>query len=84
MTSRMASRDVYCRARLFISAVSELWTFTPYHEQWFVIIWFEFVLYSGLAFAWVFNACVDPLYDFQVIYWALTRQLTIGWYFTIA
>jgi hypothetical protein len=25
-----------------------------------------------------FNACVDPLYDFQVIYWALTRQLTTG------
>jgi hypothetical protein len=25
-----------------------------------------------------FNACVDPLYDFQVIYRALTRQLTTG------
>jgi hypothetical protein len=25
-----------------------------------------------------FNACVDPLYDFQVIYRALTRHLTTG------
>jgi hypothetical protein len=25
-----------------------------------------------------FNACVDPLYDFQVIYRALTRLLTTG------
>jgi hypothetical protein len=25
-----------------------------------------------------FNAYVDPLFEFQVIYWALTRQLTTG------
>jgi hypothetical protein len=25
-----------------------------------------------------FNAYVDPLYEFQVIYWALTWQLTTG------
>jgi hypothetical protein len=25
-----------------------------------------------------FNACVDPLSDFQVIYRALTRQLSTG------
>jgi hypothetical protein len=25
-----------------------------------------------------FNAYVDPLYEFQLIYWALTRQLTTG------
>jgi hypothetical protein len=31
-----------------------------------------------------FNAYVDPLYEFQVIYRVLTRQLTTGWYFTIA
>jgi hypothetical protein len=31
-----------------------------------------------------FNACVDPLFDVQVIYWALTRQLTTGRYFIIA
>jgi hypothetical protein len=31
-----------------------------------------------------FNAYVDPLYEFRVIYRALTRQLTIGWYFTVA
>jgi hypothetical protein len=31
-----------------------------------------------------FNAYVDPLCDFQVIYRALTQQLTTGWYFTIA
>jgi hypothetical protein len=31
-----------------------------------------------------FNAYDDPLYEFQVIYRALTRQLTTGWYFTIA
>jgi hypothetical protein len=29
MTSRMASCDMYRRASLFISAVSELWTFIP-------------------------------------------------------
>jgi hypothetical protein len=26
----------------------------------------------------------DPLCEFQVIYLALTRQLTTGWYFIIA
>jgi hypothetical protein len=31
-----------------------------------------------------FNAYVDPLYELQVIYRALTRQLTTGGYFTIA
>jgi hypothetical protein len=31
-----------------------------------------------------FNAYVDPLYVFQVIYRALTRQLTTGRYFTIS
>jgi hypothetical protein len=31
-----------------------------------------------------FNAYVDPLYELQVIYRALTGQLTAGWYFTIA
>jgi hypothetical protein len=31
-----------------------------------------------------FNAYVDPLYEFQVIYRALTRQLTTGRDFTIA
>jgi hypothetical protein len=25
-----------------------------------------------------FNAYVDPLFEFQVIYWELTRQLTTG------
>jgi hypothetical protein len=40
------------------------------------------VLWTRLRMS--FNAYVDPLYEFQVIYQALTRQLTIGWYFTIA
>jgi hypothetical protein len=31
-----------------------------------------------------FNAYADLLYEFHVIYRALTRQLTTGWYFTIA
>jgi hypothetical protein len=31
-----------------------------------------------------FNSYVDLLYDFQVIYGALTQQLTTGGYFTIA
>jgi hypothetical protein len=26
----------------------------------------------------MFNACIDPLFDVQVIYRALTRQLTTG------
>jgi hypothetical protein len=33
-------------------------------------------LYSGLAFVWVLMHMFDPLYEFQVIYLALTRQLT--------
>jgi hypothetical protein len=32
----------------------------------------------------IFNAYVDTLFDVQVIYRALTRQLTTGGYFTIA
>jgi hypothetical protein len=31
-----------------------------------------------------FNADVDPLFEFQVIYRVLTQQLTTGWYFIIA
>jgi hypothetical protein len=41
-------------------------------------------LHSGLAFVWVLMHMFDPLYELQVIYQALTRQLTTGWYFTIA
>jgi hypothetical protein len=84
MTSRMASYDVYRRASLLISAVSEIWTFTSCHEQWFVknLDLIRVVLWTRLRVG--FNAYVDPLYDFQVIYRALTRQPTTGWYVTIA
>jgi hypothetical protein len=34
------------------------------------------VLWTRLCVS--FNAYVDPLYEFQVVYWALTRQLTTG------
>jgi hypothetical protein len=40
------------------------------------------VLWTRLRMS--FNTYVDPLYEFQVIYQALTRQLTKGGYFTIA
>jgi hypothetical protein len=40
------------------------------------------VLWTRLRMS--FNAYVDPPYEFLVIYRALTRQLTTGWYFTIA
>jgi hypothetical protein len=61
----------------FISAVFELWIFTPFQEQWFVIKCLtHVVLWTRLRVS--FNACVDPLFDVQVIYRALTRQPTTG------
>jgi hypothetical protein len=68
----------------FISAEFKLWTFIYCLEQWFVINWIltRVVLWTRLRVS--FNAYVDPLYEFQVIYRELTSQLTIGWYFIIA
>jgi hypothetical protein len=61
----------------FNSAVFELRTFTSRHEQWFVIKYLiHVVLWTHLRVS--FNACVDPLFDVQVIYRALTRQPTTG------
>jgi hypothetical protein len=61
----------------FISAVFELSIFTPCTEQWFVIkCLIHVVLWTRLRVS--FNACVDPLFDVQEIYRALTRQLTTG------
>jgi hypothetical protein len=59
------------------------------HEPWFVIIdpygQFGFhlcnVLWTRLRVS--FNAYFDPLCVIQVIYRALTRQLTTRWYFII-
>jgi hypothetical protein len=46
-------------------------------EQWFVIkCLIHVVLWTRLRVS--FNACVDPLFDVQVIYRALTRQPTTG------
>jgi hypothetical protein len=68
MASWMPSRDVYRCTSLIISAIFELWTFTSWHEQWFVIlkplrgrVVLINVVYSGLAFVWVSMHIVDPL-----------------------
>jgi hypothetical protein len=62
----------------FISVVFEPRTFNYCPEQWFVINWIltRVVLWTRLRVS--FNAYVDPLYEFQVIYQALTWQLTTG------
>jgi hypothetical protein len=78
MTSRMASCDVYRHASLFISAVF------LNSESLFLVMKMvcnnldsiRVVLWTRLRVS--FNAYVDPLHEFQVLYRALTRQLTIG------
>jgi hypothetical protein len=78
MTSRMASCGVYRCASLNYSAVfSNSEPFILCHEQWFVIkCLIPVVLWTRLRVSC--NACVDPLFDVQVIYRALTRQPTTG------
>jgi hypothetical protein len=62
----------------FISAVfSNSETFILCLEQWLVIkCLIHVVLWTRLRVS--FNACIDPLFDVQVINRALTRQLTTG------
>jgi hypothetical protein len=83
MASRMTFCDVYRCASLFISTDFELWIFSL---SWTMVCnnldLIRVVLWTRLRVS--FNAYVDPVYEFQVIYWSLTRQLTTGWYFTIA
>jgi hypothetical protein len=77
MTSRMASCDVYCYASYFISAVFR--TLNLYSMSETMVcnkMLIHVVLWTRLRMS--FNACVDPLFDVQVIYWALTRQPTTG------
>jgi hypothetical protein len=78
MTLRTASCDVHRSASLNYSAVfSNSETFILCHEQWFVMkCLIHVVLWTRLRVS--FNACVDPLFDVQVIYRALTRQPTTG------
>jgi hypothetical protein len=78
MTSRMASSDVHRSASLNYSAViSNSETFILCLEQWFVIkCLIHVVLWTRLRVS--FNACVDPLFNVQVIYRVLTRQPTTG------
>jgi hypothetical protein len=78
MTPRITSCDVYRRASLFISAVFQ--TLNLYFLPWTMVCnnldLIRVVLWTRLRVS--FNACVDPLYDFQVIYRELTWQPTTG------
>jgi hypothetical protein len=84
MASPMASCDAYRCASLFY------FHYFPNSEPLFHILRNGcnkldltcVVLWTRLRVS--FNAYVGPLYEFQVIYRALTRQLTTGLYFTIA
>jgi hypothetical protein len=83
MESRMASCDADRYASLIYFRCFR--TLNIYFMSWAMVCNKLFltrvVLWTRLRVS--FNAYVDPLYEFQVIYQALTRQLTIGWYFTI-
>jgi hypothetical protein len=78
MTSRMVSCDVYrCASLIYFRYFRTLNLYsmsgTLVCNKMFLT---HVVLWTHLRMS--FNACVDPLYVLQVIYRALTRQLTTG------
>jgi hypothetical protein len=78
MTSRMTSCDVYrCASLIYFLCFRTLNLYllsrTMVSNKMFLT---RVVLWTRLRVS--FNAYVDPLYEFQVSYRALTRQLTTG------
>jgi hypothetical protein len=75
MTSQMASCDVYRCASIFYFRCFQTLNLIYCLEQWFVIdrILTHVVLWTRLRVS--FDAYVDPLYDFQVIYRVSVRKV---------
>jgi hypothetical protein len=84
MASRMVPCDVYRCASLFIFRCFR--TLDLYFLSLTMVCnnfdLIRVVLWTCLRVS--FNAYVDPPYELQVIYQALTRQLTTGCYLTVA
>jgi hypothetical protein len=78
MTSRMASCDVFrCASLIYFRCFR---TLNLYSMSGAMVCNKMFLTHVVLLtrFRVSFNACVDPLFEFHVIYRALTRQLTTG------